>query len=156
MDPNGKYFKYPRPELSISKTEQKRLAKTGHCQVTFPVSYAYNGGIILTPDGKIDINCKNPKSKWYNGYKVPSPKIPKGYELVGIGVGCQLNAHPPYATEVLRKKVGKKTPKTPKTTKVPKTPLWVPLSGIDGVSEEIVAEENTRITKAETGGVAVP
>ena len=105
MDPNGKYFKYPRTGLSISKKEQKRLEKFGHCEVTFPVSIAYNGGIILTPDGKMDFNCKNPKSKWYNGYKVPSPKVPKGYELVNIGVGCQLNAHPPYATMVLRKKV---------------------------------------------------
>jgi len=142
MDPNGKYFKYPRPDLSISKKERKRLEKTGHCQVTFPESCAYNGGIILTPDGKMDINCKNPKSKWYNGYKVPSPRVPKGYELVSIGVGSDLNCNPPYATMVLRK-----VEKKPKTKK---TPLWVPLSSIKGVLEEIGAEENTRITKAET------
>ena len=57
--------------------------------VTYPVSYRYNGGIII--DGK-----------WYEGYTVPRPKVPKGFELVSIGCGLQLNAHPPYATSYLK------------------------------------------------------
>ena len=104
MNPNGKYFKYPRSGLFMDKKQKRRFAKTGSCEVTFPVSIEYNGGIILTPDGKMDINCRNTKSKWYNGFKVPKPLVPKGYELISIGVGLNLNSYPPYATNVLRKK----------------------------------------------------
>lgn len=99
-----KMFKYPRPGLCMSKKEQRRFDKTGVAEVTYPVSCRYNGGIILTPKGQMDINCRDPKSKWYEGFTVPSPIVPKGCELVSIGVGLQLNAHPPYATMVLRKK----------------------------------------------------
>ena len=104
MNPNGKYFKYPRPCLTISRKERKRLDKFGHCLVTFPASIEYNGGIILTPDGKMDINCRHPKSKWYNGIKVPSPYVPKGYELKPYSCGLFLNACPPHATMILAKK----------------------------------------------------
>ena len=58
--------------------------------VTFPVSYRYNGGTIVN-------------GEWYSGYEVPPPKVPKGFELVSIGIGLQLNARPPYATQFLRK-----------------------------------------------------
>ena len=104
MNPNGKYFKYPRPCISISKKEKKRLAKFGHCLVTCPASIEYNGGIILTPDGKMDLNCRNPKSKWYNGFKVPSPSVPRGYELHSYSCELFLNATPPLATMYLVKK----------------------------------------------------
>lgn len=56
--------------------------------VKYPVSYTYNGGCII-------------KGKWYKGVKVPNPKVPKGFKLVGIGIGSQLNAFPPYATMYL-------------------------------------------------------
>ena len=58
--------------------------------VRFPVSYTYNGGIIVN-------------DKWYKGYDVPSPLIPEGYELVSMAMALQLNAHPPYATMYLKK-----------------------------------------------------
>jgi hypothetical protein len=65
------------------------------CLVTYPVSYKYNGGIIIN-------------NKWYEGYEVPKPKVPKGFKLVGIGCGLQLNTHPPYATSYLKPIDGKK------------------------------------------------
>jgi hypothetical protein len=58
------------------------------CLVTYPVSYEYNGGMDI--DGK-----------WYKGYQVAKPKVPKGFKLYSIGCGLQLNAHPPYATAYL-------------------------------------------------------
>ena len=60
-------------------------------EVQYPVSYEYNGGIQLE-DG------------WFNGFQVDAPIVPDGYELVGIGVGLEFNAHPPLATMVMRKK----------------------------------------------------
>jgi hypothetical protein len=57
--------------------------------VTYPVSYRYNGGTII-------------EDEYYEGFEVVKPSTPKGYELVGIGCGLQLNAHPPYATSYLR------------------------------------------------------
>ncbi len=79
----------PQPDLrgQENKRGNKRWG-TGRL-VTFPVSYHYNGGVSLE-DG------------WYPGFSVPDPIVPKGYELVGIGIGLQLNAHPPYATKLLR------------------------------------------------------
>ena len=59
--------------------------------------------VFLTPDGKQDFSCKNPKSKWYAGFEVPKPKIPKGCHLESLGVGLQLNATPPFATMLLIK-----------------------------------------------------
>ena len=80
------YFKCPVPKLRRMK---KNLLGEG--AVTYPVSYRYNGGIVV--DGK-----------WYEGYEVPPPKIPKGFELVGLGLGLQLNARPPIATMYLQRK----------------------------------------------------
>lgn len=82
---------YPTPKLN--RTEKW----ADGCLVTYPVSYDYNGGIVI--DGE-----------HYDGVEVPAPMIPVGYELKGIGVGLQLNAHPPYATSYL-KKVDPKAPK---------------------------------------------
>jgi hypothetical protein len=77
------YKRMPRATLSIGERWCNSFL------VTYPVSYRYNGGIIV--DGK-----------WYEGYKVPSPKVPKGFTLRGIGCGLQLNVHPPYATAYLK------------------------------------------------------
>mgnify|MGYP001609667437 CR=1 FL=1 len=78
-----KWYKCPVPNVKKGK---KWL--TSHL-VTYPVSYRYNGGIII-------------KGKWYDGFKVPPPIIPEGFELVGIGVGLEMNCHPPLATVYLR------------------------------------------------------
>lgn len=56
--------------------------------VHYPVGIEYNGGTIH-------------EGKWYRGFKVPAPTPPKGFKLTGIGIGLQLNAHPPYATVYL-------------------------------------------------------
>lgn len=109
----GKLFKYPRPDLTkLTARQQKALDKHGKVEVAYPVSYRYNGGATITPEGRFDPHCENPKSKWYAGYKVPAPKIPKGYELTSINCGLQMNCKPPYETMILRKKVKKeKKPK---------------------------------------------
>ena len=83
-----KPFKCKQPVIN---PKQKGLEKWGDGKlVTFPVSETYNGGIVID-------------NEWYSGYDVPAPKIPKGYELIGIGIGNQLNARPPYATRLLKK-----------------------------------------------------
>jgi len=65
------------------------LDKVGDSKkVTFPVSYRYNG---LTEYG----------GKLYTGFDVPEPIVPDGCELRNMGILLQLNAHPPYATELL-------------------------------------------------------
>ena len=66
--------------------------------VTYPVSYRYNGGII------IDGQC-------YEGFKVAKPKVPKGFKLTSIACGLQLNARPPFATRYLEPKDGRKVTK---------------------------------------------
>lgn len=65
------------------------------CLVTYPVSYRYNGGIVIN-------------GKWYEGFEVVKPKVPKGFKLYNIGCGLQLNARPPYATSYLEPLDGKK------------------------------------------------
>ena len=75
---------YPKPRLLYSEKW------CDSCLVTFPVSYNYNGGIVI--DGE-----------WYEGVEVPDPVVPEGYKLKSIGVGLQLNANPPYATMYLEK-----------------------------------------------------
>lgn len=62
--------------------------------VTFAVSYRYNGGIVIN-------------EKFYEGFTVPAPRVPKGYVLTGIGCGLQLNARPPFATQMISRKDGK-------------------------------------------------
>lgn len=97
-------FPFPQSGIKLTNKQHKTLEKKGRVEVTYPVSYRYNGGIILTPDGVMDIACRHPKSKWYAGFKVPPPVIPEGYELKSLGCGLQLNARPPFATNLLCKK----------------------------------------------------
>lgn len=86
------YYKCPRAILT--KPSGKAIPKGYEGEVNFAVGYRYNGGIVV-------------KDEWYEGFEVPAPKVPKGYKLVGIGVGLQLNARPPYATQYLKKVVKK-------------------------------------------------
>lgn len=82
----------PKPFITPASRKDKNKAKKGLShEVTYPVSYRYNGGIVV--DGK-----------WYEGYEVPKPDVPEGWELVNIGVGLQLNAQPPFATMLLKPK----------------------------------------------------
>lgn len=73
------------------------------CLVKYPVSYKYNGGVVYN-------------DRWYEGFKVSAPKVPKGFKLVGMGIGLELNARPPLATAYLQALDGRKrTPKQLKT-----------------------------------------
>ena len=85
---DGELYRMPKAEFSVDRKNEKKQQMGQSFEITYPVSYEYNGGIII--DGK-----------WYKGYDVPKPDVPVGYELVDIGVGLQLNARPPYATMVL-------------------------------------------------------
>lgn len=68
----------------------KRLYKARRFhEITYPVSYRYSGGIVVG-------------NAWYRGYIVPKPVVPAGWEIVGLGVGLQLNCRPPYATAGLQ------------------------------------------------------
>jgi hypothetical protein len=78
-----KLFNYPAPIIKAPK----KIPKLGK-RVTFPVSYRYNGGTFV--DGE-----------WYDGFFVPPPVVPDGYELVGMGCGLQMNCRPPYVTLLL-------------------------------------------------------
>jgi len=91
MRPNQKMFKCKRPVITLNKSQQKRFNQGKSIEVTYPVSCQYNGGIHINDE-------------FYKGFSVPPPVIPKGWKLVNIGVGLQLNARPPYATMVLSKK----------------------------------------------------
>lgn len=77
------WFRYPAPDLR----GRERLGED--VKVRYPVSISYNGGTVI-------------HEKWYAGYKVPDPIVPAGYKLVDMGVGLELNAHPPMATMILR------------------------------------------------------
>jgi len=79
----NEYFKIKEAKLSVGEKWCNSFL------VTFPVSYDYNGGIVI-------------EGKWYKGFKVAKPKVPKGFKLYGIGCGLQLNACPPYATMYLQ------------------------------------------------------
>ena len=72
---------YPAPDLR------------GHSEgiVFIPRSYIYNGGVEIDGD-------------WYPGVKVPEPILSPGFELIGFGIGLQLNARPPFATMKLSRK----------------------------------------------------
>lgn len=83
---------YPRPKLN--RTEDW----SDGCLVTFPVSYDYNGGIVIDDE-------------WFSGVEVPEPHVPEGYTMKGIGIGLQLNAVPPEATMYLEKQSGASVPK---------------------------------------------
>ena len=80
----SKLFACPPTDLRKYTPKERR-------EITYAVTYCYNGGI--TVDGE-----------WYDGYHVPGPLMNPGYVIVGIGVGLQLNAHPPLATGVLKLK----------------------------------------------------
>lgn len=58
--------------------------------VSIPVSYAYNGGVLVH-------GCV------FAGYEVEPPILPEGCELVDMAVGLNLNVAPPKATKVLRR-----------------------------------------------------
>jgi len=79
---DDQFLHFPAPDLTSKAKPGKKV------EVTYPVSYSYNGGTVID-------------DKWYAGYEVPKPIVPKGYKLTSIGVGLQLNAHPPYATMIL-------------------------------------------------------
>ena len=81
-------------ECKLTKTEKWLDSHL----VVYPVSYKYNGGIVL--DKKGHVCFKN--GKWYAGFKVPKPIAPKGFKLVDIGVGLNLNAYPPMKTAYLK------------------------------------------------------
>ena len=59
--------------------------------IKYPVSYKYNGGITI-------------KGKWYDGFFVGQPLVPKGLKLESIAVGLDFNHQPPLATAQLVKK----------------------------------------------------
>jgi hypothetical protein len=82
----------PRPTLNIGERWCESFL------VTFPVTYRYNG--LVEVDGKL-----------HSGFKVPAPKVPKGFKLVTIGCGLQLNARPPHATVYLKPLDGNKVTK---------------------------------------------
>ena len=74
-------------------TDLRRAAANTAREVTYAVSYDYNGG------------TSHPKTGvWVKGYKVPPPIIPHTHELISLGVGLQLNNRPPTATCILRPK----------------------------------------------------
>ncbi len=82
-------FKHiPKPVITANTRGEKWV---GGKLVQYPVSYRYNGGTIY-------------QGEWYEGFEVPSPKVQEGYELIGIGINYQMNARPPLATKLLRKK----------------------------------------------------
>jgi len=88
------YITCDKPKLKpVSKVRaQKAIAnpKIRGYEVTFPVSYRYNGGTIF-------------QGEHYMGYNVPKPDVPKGWHLRSIGVGLQLNCRPPMATMFLER-----------------------------------------------------
>ena len=77
------------PWFACPATDLTKKAKPGKkVQVTYAVSYSYNGGIVEN-------------GEWFAGYKVPPPIVPEGYELIDRGIGLEMNAHPPFATALL-------------------------------------------------------
>jgi hypothetical protein len=85
-----KPFTCPKPSLTPASQRDKSLQRAGKAhEVTFSVSYRYNGGIIV-------------RDEWYSGYEVPKPDVPSGWTLVSLGFGLQLNAKPPYCTMLLK------------------------------------------------------
>jgi len=85
-------FKCPQPDLIPANKAKARIALAyPHIkgfEVTYPVSYTYNGTIDF--EGKV---C--------HGFEVPPPKVPQGWQLQSLGVGLDLNAYPPRATMFL-------------------------------------------------------
>jgi hypothetical protein len=65
--------------------------KGSRIEVQYAVSNSYNGGIGVGDE-------------WYEGFEVPAPLLNPGHVIVGIGVGLDLNNHPPLATGILKLK----------------------------------------------------
>lgn len=88
------FFKYPKPDLiPVSKRKARKAIddpNSNGYEVTFPVSYRYNGGIDIGDE-------------WYEGFEVPKPDVPAGWHLESLGVGLQLNNRPPTATMFLKR-----------------------------------------------------
>ncbi len=82
-----KLFKWNKPcKLKVGK-------KWGVGKLcTFPVSYRYNGGIVVN-------------GEWHKGVEVGPPEVPEGFILKDIAVGLNLNCFPPLATQLLIKEV---------------------------------------------------
>jgi hypothetical protein len=79
------YFQCSRPEIQpLYYGENSR-------QISFPVSYTYNGGIVIG-------------DKWYKGFHVPAPIIPSDCELNTLGIGLCLMSQPPMCTVLLKRK----------------------------------------------------
>ena len=93
MKPNAKLYQIEECSLSLGERWCDSWL------VNYPATYQYNGGITVDEE-------------WYDGYEVPPPKTPEGFELVGIGCGYQLNAHPPLATAYLKPLDGHKVSKS--------------------------------------------
>ena len=78
------------PWLKSPATDLTNKAKPGQeVQVTYATGITYNGGTVVN-------------GEWFAGYDVPPPIVPNGFELYHIGVGLDLNSHPPRATAILR------------------------------------------------------
>lgn len=85
MSKENPWFAYPATDLTSKAKPNKKVT------VTYAVSYSYNGGIVEN-------------GEWFAGYDVPPPIVPEGYELRSLGMGLELNAHPPRATALLVQK----------------------------------------------------
>jgi hypothetical protein len=80
------WIMWPSADLKpATRADKRKMLKGRPHEVTYLVGYEYNGGTTFG-------------DRWARGYKVPPPVVPKGWRLVNIGVGLQLNCHPPYAT----------------------------------------------------------
>lgn len=82
MSKENPWFVWPPTDLTFKAKPGERVT------ITYATGISYNGGTVI--DGE-----------WFAGYEVPPPIIPAGYELVHIGVGLDLNSHPPRATALL-------------------------------------------------------
>jgi hypothetical protein len=76
---------------SVGGADLTSLAKASEVMVKVPVSYTYNGGVLV--DGA-----------WYAGFDVGPPVVPATHELVDMACGLDLNHRPPCAAMILRPK----------------------------------------------------
>lgn len=84
---DDEYYHLPAPGLRKKNGRPPNLNKERQ-EVVFPVSYRYNGGIVVN-------------GTWCRGFKVPPPIVPEGFRLVEVWCGFEMNAYPPYATKLL-------------------------------------------------------
>lgn len=90
MKPRSSLKLCPMPATDLRPMGDKIKGRRTSVEVQYDVSYVYNGGTDMTPDGE-----------WYDGFEVSPPILPAGFKLRGLGVGLQHNARPPYATALL-------------------------------------------------------